>query len=476
MKPALQLKLGQQLTLTPQLRQAIRLLQLSSIELDLEITAALESNPLLERPEDQVDADDGESGPEEIDDRAATEAESADEADYSELEDDWSSDLDMTPSSRRDDGEDGEYQGAAAQAEGLVDHLLWQLGLSTLSPRDRAIGVALIDALEDDGYLRVPIEEVRDAVGLPDPVEDDEIEAVRHLIQHFDPIGVASRDLAECLLIQARTLDADTPGRDLVQRWIDEGLEGIVRQPADRIAQKFGCDVDAVQTALDLLRSLDPKPGSQWSDTPTEYVVPDAIAYKRLGRWEVRLGSGSAPKLGINRHYQSLIGSAGRDDAGYLRGQLQEAKWLIRALETRADTLIRVARYIVDHQSAFLDHGPEAMRPLVLRQVAEDVGLHESTVSRVTTRKYLYTPRGTFEFKYFFSSALSTEGGGEASSTAIQAMIRRLIDAENPHKPYSDARLVDELKNEGVTVARRTVAKYREAMNIPSSSERQRAG
>lgn len=476
MKPALQLRLGQQLTLTPQLRQAIRLLQLSSMELDLEINAALESNPLLERPEDQPDLADGEAEPGESADGETSAAESPDQADYSELEDDWSMGADASYSGGREDGEDGEHQGSAAQEEGLVDHLLWQLGLSRLSQRDRAIGVALIDALEDDGYLRVPLAEVRDAIALPDPVDDDEIEAVRHLIQHFDPIGVASRELAECLLIQARTLDHETPGRDLVLRWIGEGLEGIVRLPAERIAQKCGCDPDEVQVALELLRSLDPKPGAQWSDAPVEYVVPDAIAFKRQGQWEVRLGAGSAPKLGINRHYQSLIGSARRDDAGYLRGQLQEAKWLIRALETRAETLIKVARYIVDHQSGFLDHGPEAMRPLVLRQVADDVGLHESTVSRVTTRKYLYTPRGTFEFKYFFSSALSTESGGAASSTAIQAMIRRLIEGEDPQKPYSDARLVDELKNEGVTVARRTVAKYREAMNIPSSSERQRAG
>jgi RNA polymerase sigma-54 factor len=232
--------------------------------------------------------------------------------------------------------------------------------------------------------------------------------------------------------------------------------------------------MDDINLAVELIRSLDPRPGAAFSGGAAEYVAPDAYAQRRQGRWEVRLASGSTPQLGVNRFYESLIHTASRDDAGYLRGQLQEARWLIRSLETRADTLLRVTTAIVSRQEGFLDHGPEAMRPLVLREIADEVGLHESTVSRVTTRKYLHTPRGTFELKHFFSSSLATVDGGTASSTAIQAMIRRLIDQEAARKPLSDSRLAAELKRQGVTVARRTVAKYREAMNIPSSNERQR--
>lgn len=481
MKPTLQLRLGQSLTLTPQLRQAIRLLQLSSVELETEINQALESNPLLDRPDDQPsdEPDDREQSDREriADESPESTAEPAQEADYADLEQDWSlsdSYSGALGSGSSSDSDLDERQ--EARPETLGEHLIWQLGLTPLSDKDQAIGLILIDALDSDGYLRESEEALIATLASSWQVTREEIEAVRHLIQHFDPIGVASRDLADCLGVQLRMLSADTPGRDLALRLVVECLDTLPKQSTEKLAHRLGTDVEEVGCALDLLRSLDPRPGGQLSPSAPEYVVPDAIAYRHHGQWHVRLGSASAPRLGINRHYQSLIATASREDAGYLRGQLQEAKWLIRALETRAETLIKVARYIVEHQSAFLDHGPEAMRPLVLRQVAEDVGLHESTISRVTTRKFLDTPRGTFELKYFFSSALATEDGGAASSTAIQAMIRRLVDAEDACRPLSDARLTEELKREGVTVARRTVAKYREAMNIPSSSERQRAG
>jgi RNA polymerase sigma-54 factor len=238
----------------------------------------------------------------------------------------------------------------------------------------------------------------------------------------------------------------------------------------------MGVDPADLDQAVQLLRSLDPRPGAQIASQPPEYVSPDAYAYRHAGIWRVALAPGCRPRLGINRHYESLIGRAGKGDATYLRGQLQEARWLIKSLETRADTVLRVAGCIVRHQTGFLEHGPEAMRPLVLREVAEELGLHESTISRVTTRKYLHTPRGTYEFKHFFSSSLATTDGGSASSTAIQAMLKRLIDQEDPRRPLSDARLADDLRTAGITVARRTVAKYREAMNIPSSNERQRLG
>jgi RNA polymerase sigma-54 factor len=451
-KPSLQLRLGQSLTLTPQLRQAIRLLQLSSMELETEINLALESNPLLERPEDR---DQG-------------------EATYETLVEDWEIGARGTGSGGERD--DDTMEPTDAVSETLHDHLLWQLYLTSMSERDRAIAGAIIEAVNDDGYLEETPESLAESLRPEIEAELDEIEAVRHLVQRFDPVGVASRSLSECLCVQLQSLEPGTPGRELAMRICGTELEQLARLGPERLARQMGVGTGDMDEAVELLRSMDPRPGAQVASQSIEYVVPDAFAFRNNGHWEVRLGPGSMPRLGINRHYQSLIGSAGKSDASYLRGQLQEARWLIRSLETRAETLLKVARCIVKQQSGFLDHGPEAMRPLVLREVADEVGLHESTVSRVTTRKYLHTPRGTFEFKHFFSSSLSTTDGGTTSSTAIQAMLRRLIDAENPRQPLSDARLAAELKTAGIAVARRTVAKYREAMNIPSSNERQRIG
>ena len=481
MKPSLQLRLGQSLTLTPQLRQAIRLLQLSSMELETEINLALESNPLLERPEDR---DQGEPEPTEAGADAAVDGATADvnaeaadtegEASYETLVEDW----EIRPGSGGGGGDrdDDAMEPTDAVTEDLHDHLLWQLYLTSMSSRDRAIAGAIIEAVNDDGYLEETPEALAESLRPEIDAEIDEIEAVRHLVQRFDPIGVASRNLSECLCVQLLALSPETPGRALALKLAGSELEQLARLGPERMAKQLGEALPAMREAVDLLRSLDPKPGAQVASASIEYVVPDAFAFRNGGRWDVRLGPGSMPRLGINRHYQSLIGSAGKSDASYLRGQLQEARWLIRSLETRAETLLKVARCIVRQQSGFLDHGAEAMRPLVLREVADEVGLHESTVSRVTTRKYLHTPRGTFEFKHFFSSSLSTTDGGTTSSTAIQAMLRRLIEAENPRQPLSDARLAAELKTAGIAVARRTVAKYREAMNIPSSNERQRIG
>jgi RNA polymerase sigma-54 factor len=489
MKPTLQLRMGQQLTLTPQLRQAIRLLQMSTMELDTEINVALESNPLLEREEDAEPLPGGENvAAAEANDGAGGEerseiVESSDNADGSEstelvdslldYEPDWDHEISSGSSSSGDSEERLEsLQGAAT--EDLHDHLLWQLSLSPLSPRDCAIGRALIDAIGDDGYLQGDLQEVQSTL-LPEIEADlDEIQAVLHQIQHFDPLGVGARSLSECLAVQLRALEEDSPAKALALKLVQHHLEDLARLGTAKLAQQLKLDPDVVNAAVALLKRMDPKPGAQVSAEQVEYVSPDAYAFRHGGVWRVSLAAGCLPKLGINRHYEAMIGVAARGDATYLRGQLQEARWLIRSLETRADTILRVADCIVRQQSAFLEHGPEAMRPLVLREVAEELELHESTISRVTTRKYLHTPRGTFEFKHFFSSGVSTVDGGSASSTAIQAMIKRLIDAEAPRKPLSDARLADLLQAEGITVARRTVAKYREAMNIPSSNERQR--
>jgi len=307
-------------------------------------------------------------------------------------------------------------------------------------------------------------------------VNVDEVEAMRHRIQHFDPIGVASRSLSECLRVQLETFDPETPGRATALTLANDHLESLARNDRAKLCKQLHTTAEDLDTAIALIRSLDPKPGAAINPGKTEFAAPDAYAHKINGRWVVTLSPNCQPKLAINQHYSGLIARARRDDASYLRGQLQEARWLIKSLQTRAETMLKVATAIVRAQSAFLDYGPEAMRPLVLRDIADEIGMHESTVSRVTTRKYLHTPRGTFEFKYFFSSGVSTVDGGAASATAIQAMIRKLIGEETPHKPLSDQALAAELNRRGIEVARRTVAKYREALNIPSSNDRSRLG
>jgi RNA polymerase sigma-54 factor len=480
MKTVLQTRLGQQLTLTPQLRQAIRLLQLSAAELELEINAAVEANPLLELTDDAPDAaadgpePNSESGPDETAPAPETEAATRDDdaSDFEAPPDfDWDDGTGSRSRHSGDGDDEGEHQVAAPLD--LHEHLMWQLRLSHLGPRDMLIGEALVEAIGNDGYLELPLEDIAACLRPGVTAGLDEIEAVLHLIQHFDPVGVGARSLAECLTLQLSLLSPDTPELELARLIVANHLDALAKLGPSRLAAVIKRPPAAVDTAVALLRSLDPKPGAQISPGGAEFIVPDAIAYRQGGVWKVAT-AGMQPALGINRHYERLIGKASREDDSYLRTQLQEARWLIKSLETRADTLLRVAKSIVRQQSGFLEHGTQAMRPLTLREVAEELGLHESTISRATTRKYLRTPRGTFEFKYFFSSGIATDAGGEASSTAIQAMMRKLIDAENPRSPLSDQRLAELLKSDGIPVARRTVAKYREAMNIRSSNERQR--
>lgn len=473
MKPTLQTRLGQQLSLTPQLRQAIRLLQLSAVELETELNQALESNPLLER-EDEPGADFGDAPTGDKAADAPSGEDAGDSPDSSEFDPGESIEWYEASAGDRRGGDDEPEEFTAAAPVDLHAHLLWQLQLSHLGARDLAIGQALIEAINDDGYLEGPLADIQAAL-LPEiSAEEAEIETVLHIIQHFDPVGAGARCLSECLRVQLSLLSPDTPGLELARRLAKDHLDALARHGAARLAGQLGCPAAAMDQAVALLRTLDPKPGAQVGGGEAEYIAPDAIAFRQGGVWKVSLAPGSQPRLAINRHYERLIGKASREDDSYLRGQLQEARWLIKSLETRADTLVRVARAIVRQQSAFLDHGHEAMRPLTLREVAEELGLHESTISRATTRKYLRTPRGTFEFKHFFSSGIATEHGGAASATAIQAMLRKLIEAENPRNPLSDQRLAETLKAEGIPVARRTVAKYREAMNIPASNERQR--
>lgn len=481
MKPALNLRLHQQLALTPQLQQAIRLLQLSSVELEMELREALESNPLLELPDEPGEAAPNEAEPgaeaasaEFLDNRSASSGETgsseneAREVDEERFE---THDPSFDPPSRSSSSDD-EFETQEPEQQDLRDHLLWQLNLTPMSPRDRAIAIAVIEAIDDDGYLHEPDEAIQQGLASLFQVDADEIEAVRHRVQRFDPLGVASRNLRECLLVQLDAYDVEVEGLAVARAIVADHLEVLAKNDRARLSRSLKTGSEQIDLAVQLIRALDPKPGSSVSSAAPEYVAPDAYAFRSHGQWQVSLAPGCQPQLAINRHYESLIARAQRDDASYLRGQLQEARWLIKSLKTRADTILKVAQAIVRAQSAFLDYGPEAMRPLVLKDVAEEIGMHESTVSRVTTRKFLYTPRGTFEFKHFFSSGVSTVDGGSASATAIQAMIKKLIEAEPSGKPLSDQGLAEELNRRGINVARRTVAKYREAMNIAASNER----
>jgi RNA polymerase sigma-54 factor len=474
MKPGIQLRQSQQLSLTPQLQQAIRLLQLSQIELQAELRELAEANPLID-----IDGMDGDDAPPSESSESSTET-SSDES-TRELGDDgeyWDEQApqvaDWAQSSRGFDDDTPEPQDAAP--EGLREHLQWQANLSGLSAREHAIAMAIIDALDDDGYLREGLEPVLAALRTLEPAPGkDEAEAVRLRVQRFDPTGVASLDLGDCLAAQLEQLDPRIEGRELARRIAASELDLLAKRDFGKLAKRLNVSEDAVIAAATLIRALDPRPGSAFDPTPAEYVAPDAYAIKAAGRWRVSLSPDCQPRLAINQHYCSLIARAQRSDATWLRGQLQEARWLMKSLEARADTLFKVASAIVRTQSAFLDFGPEAMKPLVMRELAEELGMHESTISRVTTRKYLHTPRGTFEFKHFFSSSVATEDGGSASATAIQAMIRKLVDEEDSRKPLSDQTLTAELNQRGIRVARRTVAKYREQLRIPSSGERLRA-
>jgi RNA polymerase sigma-54 factor len=464
MKPTLQIRLGQSLTLTPQLRLAIRLLQLSAAELELEVNEAVDANPLLERegegddavaPEPAADA----AGDREQADEPAAEASEAGADGFDDEVPDFRWDEESGGGSGSGTGGDDEREDLRAAPQDLHAHLDWQLQLSHLNARDLRIGEALIEAIGEEGYLQVPLEDIQAALAPGLSVSIADIETVLMLVQRFDPVGVGARSLSECLCVQLGMLEPDTPGLALARTICSQHLDALARLGTARLATQLRAPVSAVDEAVALLRSLDPRPGARIGGGEPEYIVPDAIAYRQGGVWKVATNSGSQPRIGINRHYERLIGKSTREDDSYLRAQLQEARWLIKSLETRAETLLRVA---------------QAMRPLTLREVADELGLHESTISRATTRKYLRTPRGTFEFKHFFSSGIATDSGGGASATAIQAMLRGLIEKENPRSPLSDAKLADMLKADGIPVARRTVAKYREAMNIPSSTERQR--
>ncbi|EES3472760.1 RNA polymerase factor sigma-54 [Escherichia coli] len=473
MKQGLQLRLSQQLAMTPQLQQAIRLLQLSTLELQQELQQALESNPLLE----QIDTH------EEIDTRETQDSETLDTADALEqkempeelpLDASWDTIYTAgTPSGTSDDYIDDElpvYQGETTQT--LQDYLMWQVELTPFSDTDRAIATSIVDAVDDTGYLTVPLEDILESMG-DEEIDIDEVEAVLKRIQRFDPVGVAAKDLRDCLLIQLSQFDKTTPWLEEARLIISDHLDLLANHDFRTLMRVTRLKEDVLKEAVNLIQSLDPRPGQSIQTGEPEYVIPDVLVRKHNGHWTVELNSDSIPRLQINQHYASMCNNARNDgDSQFIRSNLQDAKWLIKSLESRNDTLLRVSRCIVEQQQAFFEQGEEYMKPMVLADIAQAVEMHESTISRVTTQKYLHSPRGIFELKYFFSSHVNTEGGGEASSTAIRALVKKLIAAENPAKPLSDSKLTSLLSEQGIMVARRTVAKYRESLSIPPSNQR----
>ncbi|MGS0161650.1 RNA polymerase factor sigma-54 [Escherichia coli] len=473
MKQGLQLRLSQQLAMTPQLQQAIRLLQLSTLELQQELQQALESNPLLE----QIDTH------EEIDTRETQDSETLDTADALEqkempeelpLDASWDTIYTAgTPSGTSGDYIDDElpvYQGETTQT--LQDYLMWQVELTPFSDTDRAIATSIVDAVDDTGYLTVPLEDILESMG-DEEIDIDEVEAVLKRIQRFDPVGAAAKDLRDCLLIQLSQFDKTTPWLEEARLIISDHLDLLANHDFRTLMRVTRLKEDVLKEAVNLIQSLDPRPGQSIQTGEPEYVIPDVLVRKHNGHWTVELNSDSIPRLQINQHYASMCNNARNDgDSQFIRSNLQDAKWLIKSLESRNDTLLRVSRCIVEQQQAFFEQGEEYMKPMVLADIAQAVEMHESTISRVTTQKYLHSPRGIFELKYFFSSHVNTEGGGEASSTAIRALVKKLIAAENPAKPLSDSKLTSLLSEQGIMVARRTVAKYRESLSIPPSNQR----
>jgi RNA polymerase sigma-54 factor len=462
LKPSLQVRLTQQLTMTPQLQQAIRLLQLPVMELQTQIQEALEENLMLEVEEPAADEDppegDGESAPAEVE--AASDG-------------DWPDTQQTGPSDTSHQGSDfsAPQEYVDHSEETLQDHLLWQLELENFDPRTTIIGQAIIDAVNDDGYLTDDLDTIR-ATLAPEVLADvDEVEAVLSLVQRLDPVGIGARSVSECILLQLSQLERDTPGLKLAKQIAAEYLELVADHQLAALKRRLQANDEDLGHALALVRACHPRPGASINAPAAEYVVPDVFVRKVDGRWVVELNASVAPRLRVNQAYAGSLGRTGEYDI--LRAQLQEARWLIRSLEIRNDTMLRVATTIVQRQREFLEQGEELMKPLVLRDVAEAVEMHESTISRVTTNKYMHTPRGVFEFRHFFSSHLASNEGDQ-SSTAVRAKIRRLISQEDASKPFSDNRLAKILADEGIKVARRTVAKYREAMKIPSSSERKR--
>jgi RNA polymerase sigma-54 factor len=480
MKQSLHLRLGQQLAMTPQLQQAIKLLQMSTLELQQEIQQALESNMMLEINEEESTVQEVEITPEKKIDNSDLLTSQGSQTEIPEelpIDSSWDDVYEYAmEAGANNTAETVEFETQRSKSSTLLDHLLWQLELTTFSERDHAIAMAIIDSINEDGYLISSLEEIFQ--GLQNQLEDldfDEVNAVLHRVQNFDPAGVAAIDLKDCLRLQIQQLPGATPYKEEALTLITRYLDLLATHEQSKLMRKLGVTERQLDEVVALIRTLDPKPGARIQELDSEYIIPDVYVVKQNGIWRVNLNPDIAPKLRINPFYSSMIKRADNSrDNTCMKDHLQEARWFIKSLQSRNDTLLRVAQCIVEKQAGFLEHGSIAMKSMVLRDIAEELELHESTISRVTTQKYMHTPNGIVEFKYFFSSHVSTEGGGECSSTAIRAFIKELISNENLAKPLSDSKIAELLKEKGINVARRTIAKYREAMLISSSSQRKR--
>jgi RNA polymerase sigma-54 factor len=473
MKPSLQFRLSQHLTLTPQLQQSIRLLQLSTVELNQEIDRLLMENPALER-EDHEDAGSGGGGEAAAQAPVAGSGSTTTPTEPAPAETDWSADIASNWRGAADDDEDGDRNFGTAETPTLRDHLRSQLSLTNLSERDRVLVELLIDALDEDGYLTQPLEEIAALFEAEAEMEHEELAiALRHL-QNLEPAGVGARSPGECLCLQLRVPceGDDAPSHLLALEIAEKHLELLAGRDYTRLKSVTGANEETLRAAQRLIQTLNPRPGAAFARIEARYVIPDVVVRKSKNVWRANLNPDAMPRLRINRLYAEIAAGARGGSGAGVSSQLQEARWLIKNVQQRFETILRVSQAIVDRQRHFLEHGEVAMRPLVLREIAGTLGLHESTISRVTTQKFMATPRGTFELKYFFGSHVATEAGGAASSTAIRALIRQLVGAEDAKAPLSDSRIAQILGEQGIVVARRTIAKYRESLQIPAVNQR----
>ncbi len=465
MKAVLQLRQSQQLTLTPQLQQAIRLLQLSTLEINQESARLLDENPFLER-EDEVSqpythGDSSSATPATADNRSEQDNTPAD-TEYKETE--WAEP--SFSSGASSDDEDEGHSEVAADRPSMREHLISQLNLSQLDERDKKIIGLLIDALDDNGYLAQPLEEIAELIPAELDISLDDLETALVQLQHLDEPGLGARNLSECLALQLRAMPDDTPGREVALRLVSKHLGLLGAHDYTKLKKALHCDDAALRIAQDLIVHLQPRPGAAFEHRAAEYVVPDVLVERHGGIWRARLNPEAMPRLRINQLYANILQRRGDSNVQEMAGQLQEARWFIKNLQQRFDTILRVSQAIVERQHKFFEHGDVAMRPLVLREIAEQLELHESTISRVTTQKFMLTPGGIYELKYFFGSGLTTESGGSCSSTAIRALIKQLVDEEDAKHPLTDSRMSEILAQQGILVARRTVAKYRELLHI----------
>ncbi len=463
MKASLQLRLSQQLTLTPQLQEAIRLLQLSTQDIHQEVARMLDENPMLESAEEAPPAlyaveprsSKSNDEPEQNDDRGAD--------DFGNEPADWNTGSGTT---RGADDEDENYPEQAGEQASLREHLHDELTTSTLNVSDRKVVGMLIDALDDNGYLAQDLDELVTLLPAELDITLDDLETALVQLQHLDQPGLGARNLGECLALQLKALPEDTPQRDLAISLVSNHIDLVAAHDFAKIKKLLRCSDDELRSAQHLISGLNPKPGAEYDHTVADYVTPDVVVEKHKGKWRARLNQEAMPKLRVNQIYANILQQRDDKNGSQLATQLQEAKWLIKNLQQRFETILRVAQAIVEQQGNFFEHGEIGMRPLVLREIAEALELHESTISRSTTQKFMLTPRGIYEFKHFFGSGLSTESGGTCSSTAIRELIKQLVSAEDRRKPLTDSRMSEILAQQGIVVARRTIAKYREALHI----------